>query len=136
MSGDHINNEIEKSLISLPNLSVKIIRHILGLIDEEIARTFNDYGQSISPNDAVKEKIALLVVFNWLGGSHETKNDLATQKSLLFAVYLNHALICLKEQARYYFQQLRFGSGSKLWYHCHLESVISRILDDVANGEI
>ena len=122
--------EHEAYLNDFHHLSEKQIKYVLEAINEEIEKSAK-FGLKLRPEDILKEKVALLAIFDDIGqglnkyGPAYSDGEYA---ETIITINRNVKKI-LKEELDYYFDMTPAGETPNR-YNCHLESVTARLAKD------
>jgi len=123
------------SSLPLTHLFGDQIIAILKIIDAELIKSFN-FGLKISRDHVIKEKMAILIILNNLGNLGTITRRFSFEEARkIFSELVYHAL---EDKTKLYFEKLKRKGKVRSQYNCHIESVISAILQSIynANGKI
>lgn len=122
--------EHETYLNNFHHLSEKQIEYVIEVINEEIEKSAK-FGLKLLPDDILKEKIALISIFDDIGqglNKHGPAYSDGEYAETIKIINGNMKKIMQKEIA-YYFDTTPPGE-TRNRYNCHLESVASRLAKD------
>lgn len=122
--------EYTKFLGGFNFLFSKQIEYIINVINEELEKS-RAFGLALRPKDEFKEKVVILTIFNQWGQTLNKRGPSFTSQEY------EHTIRDLQEMARkllgkelwYYFEATPLGE-TRTRYHCHLESVVTRLAKD------
>ena len=112
----------------------KQIFNILEMIDNEVVRSYCDFGLQISRDHLVKEKIALLTILNRAGNIANIPK--LTKYEEAWGIVSGYMHEAMETESKFYFDKLKADGKMPTAYNCHLESVMSVILNTIYNDKM